>query len=243
MRKSSDRRGSPRYNIRMAVRFAVQRPHGGYFGGAGITLNISSSGMVIRPDTILFAGDLLTLAADWPLSRIDEQPAYLVVSGSVVWTHALRTAISISRYQLMAQGELRSLAEPLEKGEVRTGRRRDPLLPRVVLVDDDTRTRSIVSAVLRPRGFLIEPINAADAQRLVRNGFPPISLLVTSSTGLWSDTLPYVPTILTLEPDEDTPVSAYTCSPILRKPFDEAAVYDALESLATGRILRHANSA
>ena len=198
--------------------------------------------MMINPDTFLLPGDSLTLAADWPLPTPDDEPNFLVVSGSVVWTEPSRTALVISRYQHMPQREIDTLSQTLTT-DIRIKRRREPVLSPVVLIDDDAKTQGLFSALLRPRGFLIEPINTPDARRMLRGGFPPVSLLVTSSKNLWSETPGDIPSILTLEPGESPPSNDPVCPAILHKPLTQAAVQDAVESFAIASLLKHANSA
>ena len=197
---------------------------------------------MINSDIFLLTGDSLTLAADWPLPASDDEPNLLVVSGSVVWTQPSRTALVISRYQLMPQRELNTLRQTLTT-DLPTKKRREPVLSRVVLIDGDVTTQDFFSALLRPHGFLIEPVNTSDAMRIVRGGFPPVSLLVTSSKSLWSESSRDIPSILTLEPGGSPPPNDFGCPAILHQPLTQAAVQNAVESFAVANLLKHANSA
>jgi hypothetical protein len=243
MPKTRDQRRSPQYDLHLAVRFAVHRPHGEFFGGAGTTVNISSSGMVICPDTLLRRDDSVTLAADWPLSPSEGEPTFLVISGSVVWTRAALAALSITRYRFMPQREFQTVAQTLTTDEVQSKKRHEPLLPYVVLVDDHSKTWSLFSALLRPRGFLVEFVNTSNARRIMKTGFPPVSLLVTSSQNLWSQSARDIPSILILDPGESAPPNDLVCPVILRKPLTVAAIQNAVDRFSEEHLVKHADSA
>jgi hypothetical protein len=241
MPKTNNRRRFNRYELELPVSFAVHRSPHGFFSGEGSTINISSSGMMLRTDVRLFPGDSLSLAARWPFSRSAADSTHLVVAGSVVWGTASCAALAISRHQLITRGEMKNVALALRNGiEIDKSTRR-PIMAHLVIVDDDLETKNIFSDLLRPEGFLVEITDAADTRRMVARGFPPVCLVVTSSIGLWSELSGDVPAILTVEEGQTPP---YLLSPVvLRKPFTSEMVRIAVRSLAEEAPMQQANSA
>ena len=243
MPKKTNRRQAVRFDLELPVRFAVHRPHVGCLSGTGATVNISRTGMMIEPDLVIQPGDCLTLLAEWPSSPSPDNPTALVVAGYVVWSRGSRTALAISRHELMGYRDVRNVGAVLKEGLSAVRNKRKQILPHMVLLDGDRATLNLFSSLLKPEGFLIETITAPDARRMVVRGFPPVCLLVTRSVALWNEVNTSVPTILTLEPDDRTLAAEALSQTVLRKPITEGRARAAIQSFSGDKPLQQANLA
>ena len=92
----SERRASYRYPVSMELTYRLA---GGDQGGAGRTLDMSSGGLCFSGSGPLAAGTVLELTLDWPILFEGVCPLSVVIRGSVLRSHAERTAIAITRYE------------------------------------------------------------------------------------------------------------------------------------------------
>jgi hypothetical protein len=94
-----DRRNSDRFPIEREVRYKVLNKRGGEEAGAGLSLNMSSSGVYFTSEHLLVPGRRLELAISWPAQLDNKTPLKLVARGRVVRFEEGRAAIEIQQYE------------------------------------------------------------------------------------------------------------------------------------------------
>jgi hypothetical protein len=196
---AGQRRGAKRYDISLSLRYAVRRRGQQSDTGTGQSLNMSSSGLLFRSDGKASPGDSIIVALEWPVSKCDGEPVYLVLSGYVVRIQGRSAAISISRNEILRQPDLEKSLDLFSRREWRPPVRRAPVVPPTALIDDDETAASVIEAVLAPYGWVIERAGSETARRILAAGFPPVRLLVTQSIELLGDLAPDFPVILTVD--------------------------------------------
>ena len=67
--------------------------------GSGLTINVSSSGLSFTSDRPLSIGQRLDLSVDWPVRLRGDIQLQLVLSGVVVRTTGVVTALRIERHE------------------------------------------------------------------------------------------------------------------------------------------------
>jgi hypothetical protein len=104
---SSERRSAPRFPLQLRVRYRLSgRSHDP--GRVGVTLDISSGGMLIKPQCegssrvapALVVYEPLEVILDWPFFSSETNALKFVAKGRVVRYDTVAFAISIERYQL-----------------------------------------------------------------------------------------------------------------------------------------------
>ncbi len=95
----SDRRTADRFPIEREVRFRVISKKAGEDSGTGMTVNISSSGVLFTTDKPLIPGRRLELAINWPAQLNDKCALKLVARGRVVRFEPGKAAIEIQQYE------------------------------------------------------------------------------------------------------------------------------------------------
>jgi hypothetical protein len=103
-----DRRADRRYDLRLDLRWKLIRRRRVLETGVGVTLDFSSGGLLFETDRPLPAGLNVELSIAWPVLLHDVAQLQLVVSGRVVRSQGVRTAIR------MVQHEFRTLGVPVE---------------------------------------------------------------------------------------------------------------------------------
>ena len=68
--------------------------------GRGVSLNISTGGMLFRADAALSKGELIQVELDWPPRPDTAQPMRLVLHGFVIRSDSNGTAMTIAKYEL-----------------------------------------------------------------------------------------------------------------------------------------------
>jgi PilZ domain len=92
-----ERRSKARYPIALDVRYIGREPP---LAGAGSTLNISSSGMLIASHQQMSLGAQVEVCANWPFMRSGTTPLQFVAVGRVVRSESNGFALSFTRHKL-----------------------------------------------------------------------------------------------------------------------------------------------
>ena len=96
-----DRRSQRRFPISTHLRYIVSGVE-----GEGWTVNISSNGAMIQVPQKLPTRKRIRLFLDWPARLDDRIPLQLVVSGTILRSTAVTTAIAITTYEFRLQSGL-----------------------------------------------------------------------------------------------------------------------------------------
>ena len=105
-----ERRGDRRYDLSLNVRWKLIRRRRVLEMGAGMTIDLSSGGILLETDRQLPIGLNVELSISWPVLLHNVAPLQLVVIGRVVRAAGQRVAIR------MAQHEFRTVGVPAEPG-------------------------------------------------------------------------------------------------------------------------------
>ncbi len=103
-RDGADRRRAKRYPIETPVTYRVMRGRRNLKTGVGRTINISSKALLLEAENPLPAGSDIEVALEWPAMLNNECGLSLVVSGKVIRSDELSSAVSIMRYQFRTRG-------------------------------------------------------------------------------------------------------------------------------------------
>lgn len=106
---AGDRRSDRRYDIALDLRWKVIRRRRVLDAGTGITLDLSSGGILFETDRQLPAGLNIELSISWPVLLHNVAPLQLVVTGRIVRASGRRTAVR------MMQHEFRTAKSPAER--------------------------------------------------------------------------------------------------------------------------------
>ena len=94
----TDRRGSDRFPIEREVRYKIlSKKHDEM--GLGLTVNMSSNGVLFTTDQLLVPGRRLELNISWPAQLNHKCALKLVARGRVVRIEDGKTAIEIQQYE------------------------------------------------------------------------------------------------------------------------------------------------
>lgn len=104
-----ERRADRRYSLRLDLRWKLIRRRRILEAGQGATVDFSSGGVLFETDRVMPVGLNMELSITWPVLLHNVSQLQLVVSGKVVRSQGLRTAIR------MTQHEFRTLAQPMER--------------------------------------------------------------------------------------------------------------------------------
>ena len=96
---SAERRLGTRFPIDLKVRYVVRGRQSLELSGSGSTIDLSSSGLNFRADKHLQAGMRLDVYIDWPVPLAGGVQLQLMMSGEVVRTDGLATALKIERHE------------------------------------------------------------------------------------------------------------------------------------------------
>ena len=95
-----ERRSSERFGIERAVTYRVSGRDGGGRSGTGTTVNISSNGVLFKPDQPLALGTAVELAISWPAQLNGQCALKLVARGRATRiTKNGEVAIEIQQYE------------------------------------------------------------------------------------------------------------------------------------------------
>ena len=100
----TDRRVSNRLPIEREVRYKVLGKQTVRPTGSGMTLNMSSSGVLFTTESGLPEGARVEIAVSWPAQLEDATALKLVAIGVLVRSNEKQAAISIQRYEFKTRG-------------------------------------------------------------------------------------------------------------------------------------------
>ena len=72
--------------------------------GSGMTVNMSSNGVLFRAEGALLAGKPIILEINWPVLLNESRPLKLVARGRVVWSETELAAMKIDGWEFRTQG-------------------------------------------------------------------------------------------------------------------------------------------
>jgi hypothetical protein len=98
-----DRRSADRFPIEREVRFKILNRKGSEEEGAGMTINMSSNGVLFTTDRLLLPGRRLEVSISWPAQLNSKVALKLVARGRVVRAEEGRAAIEIHQYEFRTQ--------------------------------------------------------------------------------------------------------------------------------------------
>ena len=98
-----DRRGADRFPIEREVRFKILNRKSTDEEGAGVTINMSSNGVLFTTDRYLLPGRRLEVSINWPAQLNSKVALKLVARGRVVRSEEGKAAIEIHQYEFRTQ--------------------------------------------------------------------------------------------------------------------------------------------
>ncbi len=100
-----DRRGADRFPIEREVRYKIVGRKSSAEGesGTGMTINMSSNGVLFTTDRVLHPGRRLEVSISWPAQLNSKVNLKLVARGRVVRSEEGRAAIEIHQYEFRTQ--------------------------------------------------------------------------------------------------------------------------------------------
>src|ERR1700691_2498312 len=100
-----DRRGADRFPIEREVRYKIlsRKNSAEGEGGSGVTVNMSSNGVLFTTDRFLLPGRRLEVSISWPAQLNSKVALKLVARGRVVRSEEGRAAIEIHQYEFRTQ--------------------------------------------------------------------------------------------------------------------------------------------
>lgn len=107
-----DRRSDRRYDLRLDLRWKLIRRRRILETGSGVTLDFSSGGVFFECERPMPVGLNVELSISWPVLLHNVAQLQLVVSGKIVRSAGMRTAVQ------MIQHEFRTLGTPAEHRNV-----------------------------------------------------------------------------------------------------------------------------
>ncbi len=104
-KEKDDRRSADRFPIEREVRFRVLSRKSSTEGesGVGVTVNMSSNGVLFTTDRYLLPGRRLEVSISWPAQLNSKIALKLVARGRVVRSEEGRAAIEIHQYEFRTQ--------------------------------------------------------------------------------------------------------------------------------------------
>ncbi len=104
-KEKDDRRSADRFPIERELRFKVLSRKSSMEGesGVGVTVNMSSNGVLFTTDRYLLPGRRLEVSISWPAQLNSKIALKLVARGRVVRSEEGRAAIEIHQYEFRTQ--------------------------------------------------------------------------------------------------------------------------------------------
>jgi hypothetical protein len=93
-----DRRTNDRFPLENALRYRFLEAKNPAPAGSGQTLNMSSTGMLLRVDFPLPVGQKIEVSVDWPAQLNEQCGLKLVALGKVIRSSSEEAAVSIDKY-------------------------------------------------------------------------------------------------------------------------------------------------
>jgi hypothetical protein len=110
---SGERRIGRRYGLHLDLQYRLIRPQQvPSYLNSGKTVDLSSAGIAFETNEALPVGAHVELSISWPVLLNQDHPLKLVISGSVIRSHATLTAVRMERYEFrtLAAHGLRAMA-------------------------------------------------------------------------------------------------------------------------------------
>lgn len=108
----TDRRAADRFPIEREVKYKIlSKKHEEI--GQGVTVNMSSNGILFTTDTLLVPGRRLELNISWPAQLNSKIALKLVARGRVVRYEEGRAAMEIQQYEFRTQGGTQAAPIPV----------------------------------------------------------------------------------------------------------------------------------
>lgn len=99
-----ERRARRRYEMSLRLRWKVVRRKRLLETGTGMTLDLSSTGVLLQTDSKLPLSGTVELSIAWPILLDDALPMQLMVAGRIVRVYGRFVAIEISQYEFRTAG-------------------------------------------------------------------------------------------------------------------------------------------
>lgn len=103
-RGTTDRRASDRFPMEREIRFKMLSKRLGDETGAGMTVNMSSSGICFQSDKPLIPGKRLEMAISWPAQLDNRCALKLIARGKVIRYDSGCAAVEILQYEFRTVG-------------------------------------------------------------------------------------------------------------------------------------------
>ncbi|MGJ5816973.1 PilZ domain-containing protein [Paludibaculum fermentans] len=103
-RGKTDRRASDRFPIERELRFKLISKRLGDEAGAGVTVNLSSGGVLFQTEKPLIPGKRLEMAISWPAQLDNKCALKLVARGRIVRCEKGMAAVEIQQYEFRTVG-------------------------------------------------------------------------------------------------------------------------------------------
>ena len=110
---AGDRRQDRRYDIQLELRWKLIRRRRLIETGSGLTMDLSSGGILFDAGRPLPSGLNVELAISWPVMLHNVAPLQLVISGRIVRASGTRAAVRMTQHEFRTIGatsELRAMA-------------------------------------------------------------------------------------------------------------------------------------
>ena len=112
--EGTERRAHARYPVKLSLRFLIRSGSLVAVSGEGVSINMSSAGLLFRSLKRPRDGEKIVAALQWPLVP-DGKPMVLLLHGQVVWIKGLQIGVSVSHYgflseNLLGAGDLEDLS-------------------------------------------------------------------------------------------------------------------------------------
>jgi len=108
---SIERRAKARYPIELAVQYQILGTRVPV-AGAGLTVNVSSSGMLITAEHELPEGARIRVTLEWPTLLNGKTALQLVTTGKIVRRQASKWGIAFDHYQFRTRKQKPAIALP-----------------------------------------------------------------------------------------------------------------------------------
>ena len=99
-----ERRGSSRFPVREDLQYRVATKRGRNWAGAGLSLDMSSSGIRFSTREQIEIGTMVQVSVNWPARLGGTCPLRVVAEGRVVRSDVHWAALSIQRYEFRTRG-------------------------------------------------------------------------------------------------------------------------------------------
>jgi PilZ domain len=93
-----DRRTNDRFPLENALRYRFMEAKNPASAGTGQTLNMSSTGMLLKVESPLPVGQKIEVSVDWPAQLNDHCGLKFVALGRVIRSSTEQAAVSIDKY-------------------------------------------------------------------------------------------------------------------------------------------------